>query len=212
VLRDIVVEKYGNTDWYKALTSAVRGSIPADRLVMDLPISHVWRATDPKFFHTHVDWNACGAAFLIPATRGVIGGDLVVTPDVGDCYSVDTSFGKIIGGEWALKAHCNETVYAGDREVFVLYLDKRVCDARYVNCKSKSKILFSEEESLAMSAIRNNIATPVKSPTIVKMEETDEMPCVVKMEETEDTDRSLLPSKEDLDYADTNLTSEFGVV
>jgi len=161
-----------------------------------------------------VDWNACAAAFLIPATRDVVGGNLVVTPDVGDCYSVDTSFGKIIGGEWALKAHCNERVYAGDREVYVLYLDKRASDSKYINCKSesKSKILFSKEESLAMSAIRENkkYATPTKLPKLVNME----MEVVNVKMEVDDVDQrdygNLLPSFEDMILADTTLSIEVG--
>jgi hypothetical protein len=141
------------------------GVFPLDRLLegSDLPISHIWRAFDPRAFHPHVDWNTCGAAFLIPAAKKVFGGDLVVTPEKGKCYSIPTSYGRIIGGRWATRAHCNENVYAGTREVYVLYLDKRVCSEKYINRSSEdSQLFFSEEEKRAMDEIREEGSKMVK--------------------------------------------------
>lgn len=162
VLRDIVFEAYGSAPWFRAVLKAVKSSIPSERLLpgrgADLPISHIWRAFSPKAYHTHTDFNTCVAAFAVQATQGVVGGDLCVTPQKGMCYNISTDYGKIIGGRWAIHAHCNELVYKGDREVYILYLDKRVCDHKYVNQSSdltNSQVLFSEEEKLAMAAIRD---------------------------------------------------------
>jgi hypothetical protein len=130
----------------------------------------IWRAFDPKPYHCHTDWNTCGVAFLIPAAKDIYGGNLVVTPDEGKCYGIPTEYGSIIGGRWATRGHCNETVYAGEREVYVLYLDKRVCDEKYINRSSKdSQLFFSEEEKGAMDAVReeHTCSGMMKKPVIM---------------------------------------------
>ena len=124
-ITDVIVRAFGKAPWFKAALHKFE-TVPKNRMLpgRQLPSSHIWWTSDPKFYHVHTDTNTVPPAFLV-CVSDCKGGELCCLPPTGGPTIVDTSVPTVVGGSWAQYPHCNLPVLRGDRHSFVIYMDHR---------------------------------------------------------------------------------------
>lgn len=131
--------------------------VPLTRLIPGgyLPCSHIWFTTQPAERNVHIDTNTVPPGFVFCANT-VNGGDLVVTERNGALRLFSTTEGRVIGGSWPQRPHCNEKVNSGEvRCSFVIYLDHRVLSTSYVFLDDALHRQFTKEVQEHMEGVLN---------------------------------------------------------
>lgn len=133
-IRDVIVSAFGHDNWFIELNQFLRNhsnQFFADRLLPDLPITHLWLSTRCTPNNIHKDERNAFIAFLmVPFT--VAGGELVITdPDVKVHRAIHMKKGMVLAGRCFQCNHYNlalseEGAY---RESVAGYFDYRIgCD------------------------------------------------------------------------------------